>query len=732
MSRWERWTLGILTLLFLVSLIGLLRVFYIDNTTLLPTTGGTYIEGSVGELQPLNPWFIVQNDVNRDIVSLVFSGLLRYDPKTKKVVDDLATMQASSDSRTYTLKLKENIFWHDSTPQKPHPVTADDVIFTFATIQNPQFPNTILQQNFRGVQIEKIDSRTVRFRLDEPYSFFPSNLTLGLLPKSAFDGIPVGKLDLATDFGYHPIGAGPYKFKSLVQTDLSTEVTLERFQRSIPPKYKLDRIIFRMFSDYSSILSDLRSLQGVRLVPKNDKGEPIIPRRFVARNYYLPQYVALFFNLDHKALQDANLRLGLQLGTNKQALADSVHESILVDTPFLELNLADWRYRFDPTAAQGALFNSDWNMPEKIRLQRLLEQNEARRLGVLHAPPVVYRETGAVLTLTGSMADIGEGYRVNGVPIVPDPTASGAWLVSLPTAGGGTGSLVNGDNLLRLTDSKGKIKDSTYVFRAKTANEFVRAREENRVMQLFLRTKAGQLPAAQQVTVQNLYLDNGMLRLRTQSDPVNVRSNAKGEQLVLHLLTSNAPAEYRTVAEYIQKSWADLGVKVVVEVPKTREEFQDRLLRRDYDVVLFGQSLLDNLDCYPYWHSSGVQKLTGNIRDLRQDAYNLSQYESFKADALLETVRRTTDEKERTDALQQLRDVLKKDVPAIFLYSPLYTFAQHQNVQGVELGSLSLHSDRFLTLFDWYVREQRVFKDGKGWLSFIPWLPSFIRGTAAR
>ncbi len=726
MTRWERWLLLALCIIFLLSFAGILRAFYIANTVLAPANGGTYIEGSVGELQPLNPWFIVQNDVNRDLVSLIFSGLLRYDPLSKKIVDDLATLDASADSKVFTLHLKDKIFWQDSTKKDPHPVTADDVLFTFQTIQDPQFPNLLLQQNFRGVKIEKVDDRTVRFTLDEPYSFFPSNLTLGLLPKKSFEGVPVSRLSLTTDFGYSPVGAGPYRLKNITQTELSTEVTLERFQRSLPPSYRIDRIVFRIFSDYSSLLSDLRNLQGVRLVPRNDKGDPIIPRNFTAREYTLPQYVALFFNLGHKSLQDGNLRLGLQLGTDKKALCDSIHQPVLVDTPLLELDSSAWQYHFDPTAAQGALFASKWNLPEKVRLQQLLEQNDANTLGFLHVPPVALIDTGGILALTGSLKDVPLGSHINGLPVKQNLTASGAWVVDIPTTTG-TGALHFGTNIVRLTDPKGKTVDSAYMFRAQNLLDYNRAMEEQRLLRLFLKTRKEQQSTIQDVTVANLFLENGKLRLRRSDDPVSIRTNDAGQQLVLHLLTSNSPLEYPKIATYIQNSWAALGVKVIVDIPKSRDEFQSRLLKRDYDVLLFGQSLLDNLDSFPYWHSSGVQKVTGNANDLRQDAYNLSQYTSSRADTLLETIRRTSDESERERALSALRDIIKKDVPAIFLYSPLYTFAHHQDILGIELGALSLHSDRFLTLNRWYVEQNRQFLPGKSWWSFFSWLGSFAR-----
>lgn len=176
----------------------------------------------------------------------------------------------------------------------------------------------------------------------------------------------------------------------------------------------------------------------------------------------------------------------------------------------------------------------------------------------------------------------------------------------------------------------------------------------------------------------------------------------------------------------IKKHWEPLGVHIGIDVPKTRSKFEEKLIDRDYDILLFGQSLLDNLDSYAYWHSSNMQQFTDKRSDLRIDAYNLSQYSSLEADSLLELIRKSDTDEELQESLDELDEVLKQDVPAIFLYSPLYTFAYVKNLQGVELGSPSLHSDRFLTLQRWFLKEERTFIANKSWISFIPWLFSLI------
>ena len=721
--RFEKLLLAVFLFVFLITTVFFLRRFYLENTIVVAAEGGTYIEGSVGELHPLIPWFTITNDVNRDIVSLVFSGLQKYNPDTKRVEDDLGVLDVSDDNRFYTVTLKENLYWHDSTDEDPHPVTADDILYTFQTIQEPDFPNSLLRQNYLGVTIEKLSDRKVRFALEKPYRFFASNLTMGLIPQRSFLGIPPSKLDQAFGYGFHPIGAGPYAFRGLVQTELSTEISLQRFDRAVEPYYHLERVIFRIFPDYSTLLADIRNVDGIRLVPTNDKGDPIIPKSFKALHYTLPQYVSLFLNLDNPLLQDKNLRLGLQLGTDKNSIVSSIGERIIVDTPLLEINTSDWQYKYDAEAAQGAFFASNWHLPEKVRLQRLLELEEANSVGVLQLEPIILLDTGASLIITGSLVDVSLKASVNGIAI-EQSTETGTWIVALPTHGG-TGSINLGFNAIRLED-KGATVDSFYLWRTTRNQDFKRASKEQDLLDQFIASRAEDADPQKRVSVQDLYLEKGMLRRRLSTDPTDIRINDAGEKLSLRLLTSKSPSHYEDIAETIKEQWAELGVHIGIEIPETRAAFEEKLINRDYDILLFGQSLLDNLDSYPYWHSSGVQALEAERSELRIDAYNLSQYSSLEADSLLELIRSTSSEAKQDQALSDLRDVLKEDIPAIFLYSPLYTYAYTSTLHGAVLGNPSLHSDRFLTLHRWYLKKNRTFKTGKSWSSAIPWLFSSV------
>jgi ABC-type transport system substrate-binding protein len=695
---------------------------------MIPVRGGTYIEGSVGTLQILNPWFIVSNDVNRDVTSLVFSGLQRFNPFTGKIENDMATIKISNNNHIYTATLRDDLFWHDSTEEEPRPVTADDVAFTYKIIKQQGFANPILQKNFRGVDIEKIDDRTVQFRLERPYYFFRSNLTLGILPMHRLEGIPADRLLEALDFNLAPIGSGPYRFKSIAETPLSTEVTLEQFPQFYGAKPYIHRLVFRAFPDYPSLLSDLRNLDGVRHVPRDREGRAIIPKRYRTYFYSLPQYVALFFNLDHSILGDENLRLALQLATDKQSIVDTINETVIVDTPLLEFAQEDWQYQFQPDAAEGALYDSDWHLPEKVRLQGLLEDRDKNATGALvMAQSVVLLGTGASLTVTGSyVSGAKTPLNVNGaeVSVLKGTTQTGTWIVLLSTDGG-SGSIQMGKNWLQLSASGGKTLDTYVITRATDRGTFKRLREEQKIVDLFLeRTETG-------ITISDLRLQEGILKLKDLEEDYGIRVNDKGLPLKLTLLTSPLPPTYPLVAEEMRKQWRKIGVDVQVIVPSVKTEFETRVLNRDYDVLLFGQPLLDNLDSYPYWHSSQIQTFTQQddfTIGEHLDANNLSQYTSFKADALLEQIRETHNPNTRQQTLDLLRSVFREDVPAVVLYSPTYVFAMSEEILGVDLGNPSLHSDRFLGIHRWFIRQGRTFRAGKSWWGFFSWLPGLLGG----
>ncbi len=159
MQRYFRWqALVVLTGIVLL----LVLVTYLASsftTVVVPDHGGTYIEGLVGAPQYINPILCQYNQVDSDLVALIFSGLTRLNEKNEIVPDLAQDYQVSEDGTVYTFRLRSDVFWHDGQP-----LTAEDVVFTIQAIQDPGFKGApYLADLWRDVAVEKADDRTVRY-----------------------------------------------------------------------------------------------------------------------------------------------------------------------------------------------------------------------------------------------------------------------------------------------------------------------------------------------------------------------------------------------------------------------------------------------------------------------------------------------------------------------------------------------------------------------------------------
>ena len=120
------------------------------------------------------------------IVGLLYNGMYRIDDSLN-VVPDIAAEQPvqSADGLTWTVKLRDDVKWHDGTP-----VTADDVKFTFdlALSKNctyiPDFCSAI-GDNLESVTV--VDPTTVELKLKQKFAPFLIQLASPLMPKAAVE-----------------------------------------------------------------------------------------------------------------------------------------------------------------------------------------------------------------------------------------------------------------------------------------------------------------------------------------------------------------------------------------------------------------------------------------------------------------------------------------------------------------------------------------------------------------
>ncbi|HYC34204.1 MAG TPA: ABC transporter substrate-binding protein, partial [Candidatus Paceibacterota bacterium] len=169
----------------------------------VPVSGGEIREGVVGFPRYINPLLGV-TDTGKDMALLVYSGLLKATPEGELIPDLAESYDVSDDGLTYTVKLKDNIYFHDGEP-----VTTKDIEFTIKKSLDPVIKSP-KAAHWAGVAIEVVDEKTIRFILRHPYGPFLENLTLGILPEHVWKSLE-SEAFAFSQFNFRPIGSGPYK-----------------------------------------------------------------------------------------------------------------------------------------------------------------------------------------------------------------------------------------------------------------------------------------------------------------------------------------------------------------------------------------------------------------------------------------------------------------------------------------------------------------------------------------
>jgi peptide/nickel transport system substrate-binding protein len=150
----------------------------------------------------------------------------------------------------------------------------------------------------------------------------------------------------------------------------------------------------------------------------------------------------------------------------------------------------------------------------------------------------------------------------------------------------------------------------------------------------------------------------------------------------------------------IKKSWEELGAKVTVKVYEFGDLSQNIIKTRKYDALLFGEIINKDLDLYAFWHSS----------QRNSPGLNVSMYVNSKADKILEDARTSFDEKARDTLYKSFEEIIKDDVPAIFLYSPEYLYMMSKEIKGYDMKTISSPSDRFSNIDKWYIKTDKVWE----------------------
>lgn len=590
LGKKEKIGLLVFSILFLGSLLFLALDLYFKNTKVVPAFGAAYQEGTVGQPRFINPIYGETNDVDRDLIELIFSGLMSYNDEGQIVKDLVDDYKISEDGKTYEFTLKNNIFWHDGKP-----LTSEDVIFTIKTIQNPDYKSPS-RANWLEVDTEMISEKSFRLKLKSPYNSFLENCTLKIIPKHIWENILPENFALSF-YNLQPIGSGPYKFKELRQTDAGfiKSLTLRANQNYYKETPYISEISFKFFEKKEDLVkaASKKEIDGFSVALLNGNN---LPRKFLVYSFTTPRYFALFLNIDKsEVLNDVKVRQALNYAVNKKELLDAIETDLAkkyevqifqsADSPilpdFFGYNVPSKNYNFDIEKAKNLLDGAGF-----------IEKENSPREKTIEKKPAFQFKTALS---TGS-----QGKEVEELQkcLAKDP------------------EIYQGD----ITGYFGK------------ATKGAVTRFQNKYLPDLDKKYWGAVGKSTRATLNELCTPPPQTSLT----------------LNFTITTINQPLLIE-VANVLESQWEKIGALVEIKVLNLTD-LKAIIKNRDYDSLLYGEALGMLFDPYSFWHSSqkidpglnlsgyenkDADKLLKEARETLDEAAKKEKYEKFQ-DVLLE------------------------------------------------------------------------------------------------
>ena len=181
-----------------------------------------------------------------------------------------------------------------------------------------------------------------------------------------------------------------------------------------------------------------------------------------------------------------------------------------------------------------------------------------------------------------------------------------------------------------------------------------------------------------------------------------VRSDGEN-QLSLRLTHIDDPL-YAALAQMLQSSWENIGVRVELEPLPGSELVSEMLIPREFDAALteLDGSQLADPDPYSFWHDSQAE--TGQ---------NYSGFDDRNTSIWLEQARVTPNKARRQALYRDFQFRFRDQTPALVLFHPIFSYAISSDIQGASVGPINDPSDRFANIKEWFLLVRRGFSSAE-------------------
>jgi len=298
------------------------------------------------------------------IRSLMFNSLVKKDEKFDYVPELASRIDRSEDGLTFTFTLRDGVTFHDGRP-----FTSADGKYTLDTVLASTFAKAA--SFFEGLganrkafvkSVEAPDAHTLVVRLNSPWTGLLANLVaIAMIPKDSYESQKT-----------HPLGTGPFKFKSYDQSQQVVEMEAYPAYWDGPPQIALLRA--RVISDSNALQAELQSGRvdiaplPTSLSPDAIKGLSSNPNltvhQFGGSNLNL-----LTFNTTEAPLDNVKVRHAIAYAINRESMIrdlvlgqGKIAHSILPEESWAYT--PGQTYHYDPAMAKRLLDEAGFRDPD--------------------------------------------------------------------------------------------------------------------------------------------------------------------------------------------------------------------------------------------------------------------------------------------------------------------------------------------------------------------------------
>lgn len=307
------------------------------------TTGGTYSEATIGEVNSLNPLFATTNS-EKVLSKLMFATITTVDYSGHLGLGLAKSVTPSEDGQRWTVRLKDDLKWSDGEA-----ITNADVTFTTSLIKNPAV-SSIYSSNLSSVKVYESEDGAIVFDLPTPYADFISALNFPVVPKHILGESDVKTL-VENSFSTDPVTSGAFTFNA-VQTAAGGE---RIFYLSSSPYYYGGKPLINSFAVHVFNTKDdiIDAINAGSVTATAELSGPEVDKikasNYIRRNASLNAGAFMFFNLSSANVKDAALRNAIRQGINLDEIRAAAPDTTPLDYPLLKTQIDLTRYAELPT-----------------------------------------------------------------------------------------------------------------------------------------------------------------------------------------------------------------------------------------------------------------------------------------------------------------------------------------------------------------------------------------------